>query len=241
MSSPRPPEFDTLSLHAGQRPDPYDRRARRADLRNDLLRLQRLRPRRRPFQSRNAPVISIPASPIRRRRCLEERIAALEDGVGAVCTASGTAALHLAIATLASAGDHIVASASLYGGTINLLTQTLPRFGIRTTLVKPRDHAGFSAAMRPRDPARHRRDHRQSRPRGARHTGRREDRSRRGRSVADRQHFRHALSQPADRIGRRHRHAFADQVDRRTWPRDWRRHWSMAAASTGSPRAVTRR
>jgi O-acetylhomoserine (thiol)-lyase len=60
------------------------------------------------------------------------------------------AALHLAIATVASAGDHVVASSSLYGGTINLLTQTLPRFGIRTTLVKPRDHAGFKAAIEPR-------------------------------------------------------------------------------------------
>jgi len=93
----------------------------------------------------------------------EERLAALENGVGAVCTASGTAAMHLAIATLLGAGDHIVASASLYGGTINLLTQTLPRFGIETTLVKPRDHAGFSAAVT-RQTARYRRDHRQSRP-----------------------------------------------------------------------------
>ena len=78
---------------------------------------------------------------------LEERLAALEDGVGAVCTASGMAAMHLAIATLLNAGDHIVASASLYGGTINLLTHTLPRFGIRTTFVKPRDLAGLRAAI----------------------------------------------------------------------------------------------
>jgi O-acetylhomoserine (thiol)-lyase len=80
---------------------------------------------------------------------LEERLAALEGGVGAVCTASGQAAMHLAIATLASAGDHIVASASLYGGTINLLTHTLPRFGITTSFVKPRDLDGFRAAIRP--------------------------------------------------------------------------------------------
>jgi O-acetylhomoserine (thiol)-lyase len=80
---------------------------------------------------------------------LEERIAALEGGVGAVATASGMAALHLGIATLASAGDHIVASSCLYGGTINLLMTTLPRFGIRTTLVNPRDHAGFKAAIEP--------------------------------------------------------------------------------------------
>ena len=78
---------------------------------------------------------------------LEERLAALEDGVGAVCTASGMAAMHLAIATLLNAGDHIVASASLYGGTINLLTHTLPRFGITTTFVKPRDLDGFRAAI----------------------------------------------------------------------------------------------
>jgi O-acetylhomoserine (thiol)-lyase len=80
---------------------------------------------------------------------LEERLAALENGVGAVCTASGMAALHLAIATLLNAGDHIVASASLYGGSINLLTHTLPRFGITTTFVKPRDHDGIRAAIRP--------------------------------------------------------------------------------------------
>jgi O-acetylhomoserine (thiol)-lyase len=69
--------------------------------------------------------------------------------VGAVCTASGMAAMHLAIATLLSAGDHIVASASLYGGTINLLTHTLPRFGIETTFVKPRDHEGMRKAIKP--------------------------------------------------------------------------------------------
>ncbi|MFN5458149.1 O-acetylhomoserine aminocarboxypropyltransferase, partial [Bradyrhizobium sp.] len=67
--------------------------------------------------------------------------------VGAICTASGQAALHLAIATLLNAGDHIVASSSLYGGTINLLAHTLPRFGITTSFVKPRDLDGFRAAI----------------------------------------------------------------------------------------------
>jgi O-acetylhomoserine (thiol)-lyase len=80
---------------------------------------------------------------------LEERLAALEGGVGAVCTASGMAAMHLAIATLLGAGDHIVASSSLYGGTVNLLAATLPRFGITTTFVKPRDLDGMRAAIRP--------------------------------------------------------------------------------------------
>jgi O-acetylhomoserine (thiol)-lyase len=80
---------------------------------------------------------------------LEERLAALEGGVGAVCTASGMAALHLGIATLLNAGDHIVASSSLYGGTINLLTHTLPRFGVTTSFVKPRDHDALRSAIRP--------------------------------------------------------------------------------------------
>src|SRR5262249_60430784 len=78
---------------------------------------------------------------------LEARIAALEGGVGAVCTASGQAALHLAIATLMGAGGHIVSSASIYGGSHNLFTHTLPRFGITTTFVNPRDAAGFAGAI----------------------------------------------------------------------------------------------
>ena len=80
---------------------------------------------------------------------LEERIAALEGGVGAIATASGQAALHLAIATLMGAGRHIVASRSLYGGSHNLLDYTLPRFGIDTTFVDPRDLDAWRAAIRP--------------------------------------------------------------------------------------------
>ncbi|HUF21255.1 MAG TPA: O-acetylhomoserine aminocarboxypropyltransferase, partial [Burkholderiales bacterium] len=80
---------------------------------------------------------------------LEERIAALEGGVGAIATASGQAALHLAIATLLDAGSHIVASGSLYGGSHNLLRYTLPRFGIDTTFVNPRDVDAFRKAIRP--------------------------------------------------------------------------------------------
>ncbi|MEN9763310.1 MAG: hypothetical protein RI906_3136 [Pseudomonadota bacterium] len=80
---------------------------------------------------------------------LEERVAALEAGVGAIATASGQAALHLAIATLAGAGSHIVASSALYGGSHNLLHYTLSRFGISTTFVKPRDLDAWKAALRP--------------------------------------------------------------------------------------------
>src|SRR5262249_43643447 len=79
----------------------------------------------------------------------EERVAALEEGSGALGVASGQAALHIAIATLMGAGGHIVASTSLYGGTRNMLGLTLPRFGITTTFVNPRDHDGFRKAIRP--------------------------------------------------------------------------------------------
>ncbi len=148
MPAPKPPSFETLSLHAGHHPDP-ETGARAvpiyqttsyvfasADHAAALFNLERA--------GHIYTRISNPTTAV-----LEERLAALEGGVGAVCTASGMAALHLAIATLLSAGDHIVASASLYGGTINLLTHTLPRFGITTSFVKPRDLAGIRAAIRP--------------------------------------------------------------------------------------------
>src|ERR1700683_2446480 len=148
MPAPKPPAFETLSLHAGQHPDPVTR-ARAlpisqttsymfddADHAAGLFNLERA--------GHIYTRISNPTTAV-----LEERLAALEEGVGAVCTASGMAALHLAIATLLGAGDHIVASASLYGGSINLLTHTLPRFGVTTTFVKPRDLDGLRAAIRP--------------------------------------------------------------------------------------------
>ena len=79
---------------------------------------------------------------------LEQRMAALEGGIGAIATASGQAALHLAIATLMGSGSHIVSSQSLYGGTHNLLAYTLPRFGIETTFVDPREPEAFKRAIR---------------------------------------------------------------------------------------------
>ena len=80
---------------------------------------------------------------------LEERISAMEGGVGAIATASGQAALHLAITTLMGQGSHIVASRSLYGGSHNLLQYTMPRFGIETTFVNFRDHDSVAAAIKP--------------------------------------------------------------------------------------------
>lgn len=77
---------------------------------------------------------------------LEQRLAALEDGIGAVVTASGTAAIATTLLTLLRAGDHIVASNSLYGGTYNLLSVTLPRLGITTTFVDPSSPENFTKA-----------------------------------------------------------------------------------------------
>ncbi len=149
MPAPKPPAFETLSLHAGQHPDPatgaravpiYQTTSfvfQDTDHAAALFNLERAG---NIYTRISNPTIAV----------LEERLAALENGVGAVCTSSGMAALHLAIATLLNAGAHIVASASLYGGSINLLAHTLPRFGITTTFVKPRDHDGFRKAITPR-------------------------------------------------------------------------------------------
>src|SRR3954466_15126572 len=78
---------------------------------------------------------------------LEERIASLEGGLGAVATSSGQAAEFLTFAALAGAGDHIVAAASLYGGTITQLDVTLRRFGVQTTFVRGNDPADYAAAI----------------------------------------------------------------------------------------------
>lgn len=77
---------------------------------------------------------------------LEQRLAALEGGIGAVVTASGASAISTTLLTLLKAGDHIVASNSLYGGTYNLLNVTLPRLGITTTFVDPSDAKNFTDA-----------------------------------------------------------------------------------------------
>lgn len=74
---------------------------------------------------------------------LEQRVAALEGGIGAITTASGQAALHLSVATLMGAGSHIVSSSALYGGSHNLLHYTMSRFGIETTFVHPHDIDGW--------------------------------------------------------------------------------------------------
>ncbi len=79
---------------------------------------------------------------------LEQRLAAIEGGIGAVVTSSGTAAIATTFLTLLRTGDHIVTSNSLYGGTFNLFNVTLPRLGITTTFVDPSDPENFAKAVK---------------------------------------------------------------------------------------------
>lgn len=148
MSGYSDPGFDTLALHAGAAPDPATgARAVPIHLSTSFV-----------FESsdhaaalfnleRAGHVYSRISNPT--NAVLEQRVAALEGGIGAIATASGQAALHLAVATLMGAGSHIVASTALYGGSQNLLHYTMRRFGIETTFVKPGDIDGWHAAIRP--------------------------------------------------------------------------------------------
>ena len=148
MAGPKYPGFDTLALHAGQSPDPatgsravpiYQTTSyvfRDTEHAASLFNMERAG---HVYSRISNPTVAV----------LEERMAALEGGVGAIATASGQAALHLAVATLMDAGSHIVASGSLYGGSHNLLGYTLKRFGIETSFINPRDLEAWKSSIRP--------------------------------------------------------------------------------------------
>ena len=138
--------FDTLSLHAGQTVDPeFGARAAPiyqttsyvfpdTDTASSIFNLER---GGHAYSRITNPTVGV----------LEQRIAALEGGSAAVCTASGMAATFCAITAILGQGDHIVASTQMYGGNISLMKNTLPRFGITTTFVDPMDIDGFRAAI----------------------------------------------------------------------------------------------
>ena len=148
MAKPRTHQFDTLTLHAGAAPDPATGARATPIYQTTSFVFPDTDHAAALFNMERAGHVY---SRISNPTCavLEERIAALDAGVGAIATASGQAALHLAIVTLMGAGAHIVASRSLYGGSHNLLDYTLPRFGIETTFVDPRDIDAWRAALRP--------------------------------------------------------------------------------------------
>lgn len=148
MSAQKFPGFDTLSLHAGQRPDPITGARATPIYQTTSFVFNETSHAASLFSiGRSGHVYSRISNPT--VAVLEERIAALEGGVAAVATASGMAAIHLAICTLMGEGGHIVASHALYGGTHNLLAYTLPRFGIHTTFVDPCKPDAFRAAIKP--------------------------------------------------------------------------------------------
>jgi O-acetylhomoserine (thiol)-lyase len=147
LAGPKYPGFDTLALHAGQSPDAatgsravpiYQTTSyvfRDSEHAASLFNMERAG---HVYSRISNPTVAV----------LEERVAALEGGVGAIATASGQAALHLAVATLLDAGQHVVASRSLYGGSHNLLGYTLKRFGIDTDFVDPRDLGAWRGALK---------------------------------------------------------------------------------------------
>ena len=147
-SGPKRPHPDTLAVHAGQSPDPatgsravpiYQTASFVFPDTETAAALFNMEQPGHVYSRLSNPTVS----------AFEERMAALEDGAGAIATASGQAALHLALATAMGAGGHVVSSASLYGGSHNLLAYTLPRFGITTTFVPSRDIDAWRRAIRP--------------------------------------------------------------------------------------------
>ena len=140
--------LETLTLHAGQEPDPttgaravpiYQTTSYSFESVDQAAALFNLEQPGHLYSRISNPTVAV----------LEERLAALENGTGTVATASGQAALFLAIATLTGSGGHIVASRNIYGGSHQMLNVTLPRFGITTTFVDPRDPESFAAAITP--------------------------------------------------------------------------------------------
>ena len=141
-------KFDTLSLHAGHVPDPQhgSRAVPIHQTTSYVFRdtehaaaLYNMELGGHLYTRISNPTVAV----------LEQRVAALDGGVAATATASGMAALTTAVMTICSSGDHIVASSRMYGANINLLENTLPRFGITTTFVAPDDPDAIAAAIQP--------------------------------------------------------------------------------------------
>jgi O-acetylhomoserine (thiol)-lyase len=147
-SGPKALHPDTLAVHAGQSPDPatgsravpiYQTASYVFPDTETAAALFNMEQPGHVYSRLSNPTVSV----------FEERMASLEDGAGAIATASGQAALHLALVTLMGKAGHVVSSASLYGGSHNLLAYTLPRFGIETTFVPSGDIGAWRRALRP--------------------------------------------------------------------------------------------
>ncbi len=149
MSDPSTWSFTTQQIHAGQAPDPSTgSRALPIHQTTSFVFDGTEQAANRFALSELGPIYTRINNPT--QEAVENKIAALEGGIGALLTASGMSATALAIQNIAEAGDHVVASAALYGGTINLFQYTLPKFGIEVTLVEDLDDLeAWKAAVRP--------------------------------------------------------------------------------------------
>ncbi|MGF7430926.1 homocysteine synthase [Thermoanaerobacterium thermosaccharolyticum] len=152
MSEERKLKFDTLQVHAGQKPDPttgsravpiYQTTSYVFKDTDQAAALFNLKEAGNIYTRIMNPTNDV----------FEQRIAALEGGVGAVATASGAAAITYSILNIAGAGDEIVSASTLYGGTYNLFALTLPKLGIKTTFVDPDDPENFRKAITDRTKA----------------------------------------------------------------------------------------
>jgi O-acetylhomoserine (thiol)-lyase len=145
-------KFDTLQVHAGQRPDPTTG-ARAVPIYQTTSYVFK-----NSEHAANLFALKEPGNIYTRimnptNEVLEERIAALEGGVAALAVASGSAAITYAVLNIAGAGDELAAASTLYGGTYNLFAVTLPKLGIKTTFVNPDDPENFRQAINPKTKA----------------------------------------------------------------------------------------
>lgn len=138
--------FETLQIHAGQEPDPATGSRAVPIYQTSSYVFRNVEHAANLFSLKEPGNIYTrimnPTTDV-----LEKRIAALEGGVGALAVASGSAAVTLAIQNIAEVGDEIVSASTLYGGTYNLFSVTLPKMGITTRFVNPDDLEGFRAAI----------------------------------------------------------------------------------------------
>src|SRR5215212_879099 len=146
------PHFATLAVHGGQKPDPttkaravpiYQTTSYLFDNADHAARLFALQEFGNIYSRIMNPTVDV----------LEKRIAALEGGAAGLALASGQAAETLTVLTLARAGDEIISTTSLYGGTYNLFHYTLPKLGITVRFVDAEDEAGLRAAINDRTKA----------------------------------------------------------------------------------------
>ena len=203
--------FATRALHAGTPPDPatgsravpiYQTAAYVFDSTEQAAELFALRSYGHIYSRISNPTVA----------AFEERMASLEGGLGGFAFSSGLAAQLCTILSLAQAGDHLVCTQNVYGGTVTQLAVTVKRMGIETTFVAVEDLAALRAAIKPRDQTDLRRDGRQSVGRRRRLAWACQTRARRVHTARRRQHVRDAVSLPADRARRRYRRALGDEV-----------------------------